>query len=318
VVAGNPANDWTRFYAGAHLWYSLALQDDPESFIPAAKLPLLGDAVNAACDGLDGMLDGVLQDPRNCDFDVGSLQCADDASSAACLTAKQVDAVRKIWGGVENASGHVVFPGLVPGGEAAPGGWSPWVTASEPFSSLHWRGGEGFFRFFVFDDPDWDFRSFDFDADLELALNKVGGAVDSSDPDISAFRDAGGKLIVYHGWSDPDISPIGSINYYDQVGEALAGGTGAQGAIDVDEFFRLFMVPGMGHCRGGPGVDQFDALTALEQWVENGKAPQQILASKVQDGVTVRTQPLCPYPEAAVWDGESDSSLASSFRCALP
>ena len=112
VVAGNPANDWTRFYAGAHLWYSLALQDDPESFIPAAKLPLLGDAVNAACDGLDGMLDGVLQDPRNCDFDVGSLQCADDASSAACLTAKQVDAVRKIWGGVENASGNVVFPGL--------------------------------------------------------------------------------------------------------------------------------------------------------------------------------------------------------------
>ena len=226
ILAGNPANDWTRFYAGAHLWYSLALLRDEASWIPPAKVQLLGDAVNEACDALDGVEDGVLDDPRRCDFDPVELQC-EGAAGDDCLTANQVQAVRDIWSGAREADGDVIFPGLVPGGEASPGGWGRWVTGSEPFRSLHWLAGEGFFRHIVFDDPDWDFRTFDFDRDLPVALEKVGEQLDSADPDLRPLRDAGGKLIVYHGWSDPDISPLGSIDYYEEVADLLAREEGA-------------------------------------------------------------------------------------------
>lgn len=309
VIAGNPANDWTRFYAGSHLWYSQALLSDPESFIPSAKLPLLGSAVNAACDGLDGILDGILQDPRRCQFDPATLTCPTDEDSADCLTTKQTKAVSQIWSGVQNTAGQQIFPGLVPGGEASPGGWGLWVTGDKPFTSLHWRGGEGFFRYFVFEDKDWDFRTFDYDRDLEFALAKVGTAVDAADTNLQPFRDAGGKLIVYHGWSDADISPLASIEYLQKVAATMAPGD------DVQEFYRLFMVPGMGHCRGGPGPDQFDALTALERWVEDGIAPTKIIASKLQEGSVVMTRPLCAYPKQAVWDRVGDTSKEESFRC---
>lgn len=318
LIAGDPANNWTSFYAGAHLWYSLALLDDPESYIPPGKLTALGDAVDAACDALDGITDGVLQDPRACDFDPEILSCPAGQDNLSCLTAKQVVAVKKIWSGVTNSSGQVIFPGLVPGGEASPG-WSTWVTGTEPFSSLHWRGAEGFFRYFVFDDPDWDFRSFDFDADLDYALEKVGRALDATDPDLRPLRDRGAKLIVYHGWSDPDISPLASIDYYEQVVEWLGEGRDPETArAETSEFFRLFMVPGMGHCTGGPGPDQFDALSALEEWVEQGVAPERITASKIEDGEVIRTRPLCPYPETAQWTGTGSTDDAANFACVAP
>jgi feruloyl esterase len=322
IVAGNPANDWTRFYAGAHLWYSLALLDDEQSFIPPSKLPALGNAVDAACDLLDGIADGILADPRRCGFEPSSLTCPAGTDTDTCLTPKQVRAVEKIWAGATSPAGEPIFPGLVPGGEAAAGGWSRWVTGPEPFTGLHWRGGEGFFRWFVFDDPDWDFRSFDFDRDLAYALEKVGPAVDANDPDLSAFRDRGGRLIVYHGWSDPDISPLASINYYESVVDRIAaddGATGHEKALrDARSFFRLFMVPGMGHCRGGPGPDSFDALAALEDWVERDIAPASIVASKVVDDQIVRTRPLCPHPEVAVYDGSGSADDAANFSCAAP
>jgi len=319
LLVGNPANDWTRFYAGAHLWYSLATLAEPDSYLPPEKLSALGAAVNRACDGLDGIEDGVLLDPRICSFDPGTLTCPTGSDSNACLTVSQVEAVRKIWSGVENSRGETVFPGLVPGAEAAPGGWSRWVTGDRPFSSLHWLGGEGFFRYFVFEDPDWDFRSFDYDRDLALALSKVGPAVDAADPDLSRLRDTGGKLLLYHGWSDPDISPLGSINYYERVLETMPDGEDRRHALEtVQSFFRLFMVPGMGHCRGGPGADRFDGLTALTAWVEQGIAPETITASRLEAGEVVRTLPLCPYPAAPVWDREGNPDKAESFTCQSP
>ena len=261
----------------------------------------------------------MLQDPRACDFDPEILTCPVRQDSLSCLTAKQVVAVKKIWSGVTNSSGQVIFPGLVPGGEASPTGWRTWVTGTEPFSSLHWRGGEGFFRYFVFDDPDWDFRLFDFDADLDYALEKVGRALDATDPDLRPLRDRGAKLIVYHGWSDPDISPLASIDYYEQVVEWLGEGRDPETArAETSEFFRLFMVPGMGHCAGGPGPDQFDALSALEEWVEQGVAPERITASKIEDGEVIRTRPLCPYPETAQWTGTGSTDDATNFACVAP
>ena len=319
LIAGDPANAWTRFYAGSHLWYSLAMLDDPDSYIPPEKLQALGNAVNAACDANDGIKDGVIQNPLACNFDPASLRCPAWADTASCLSDKQVSAVQKIWSGVKDSSGAVIFPGLVPGGEAARGGWSTWITGDEPFASLHWRGGEGFFRYFVFADKDWDFRSFDFDKDLEFALQKVGPMVDSDNPDLSALRDRGGKLIVYHGWSDADISPLGSIDYYERVMAEMSAGKNRQTALaETQEFFRLFMVPGMGHCRGGPGADRFDALSALERWVEQGEAPEQIIASKIVNGEIVRTQPLCAFPKLAKWDGSGDTTDAASFSCVVP
>ena len=318
LIAGDPANNWTRFYAGAHLWYSLALLKDPDSYLPPEKLPLLGAAVNEACDALDGVEDGVLNDPRRCDFDPAVLTCGRDDDPASCLTVKQVAAVKAIWSGVEGSTGEPVYPGLVPGGEASPGGWSRWVTGAEPFEGLHARAALGFFKYMVFEDPDWDFRTFDYETDLPFALEKVGPALDSDDPDLRPLRDRSGKLIVYHGWSDPDISALASIDYYEDVVSVVADGRGYEaGLSDTQEFFRLFLVPGMGHCRGGPGPDEFDALTALEAWVEQGVAPERIQASKIDDGVVVRTRPLCPYPEVARWTGTGSTDDAANFVCVV-
>ncbi|HAJ76908.1 MAG TPA: tannase/feruloyl esterase family alpha/beta hydrolase [Gammaproteobacteria bacterium] len=322
IVAGDPANDWTRFYAGSHLWYSLAMLEDESAWIPRSKLPALGNAVNAACDALDGIEDGILQNPLACNFQPAALTCPEGVDNDSCLTPKQVTSVEKIWSGVTNSSGELIYPGLVPGGEAAPGGWGTWVTGAEPYSSLHWRGGEGFFRWFVFDDEDWDFRTFDFDRDLEYALEKVGPAVDSDDPDIRALRDNGSKLIVYHGWSDPDISPVASINYFESVVDVIADDMRAANyetaLSSTQNFFRLFMVPGMGHCSGGPGPDRFDALSALENWVEHGIAPESITASKIVDGEVTRTRPLCVFPEVATYSGRGSTDEADSFYCAAP
>ncbi|MEM8769736.1 MAG: tannase/feruloyl esterase family alpha/beta hydrolase, partial [Pseudomonadota bacterium] len=274
-----------------------------------------GAAVNAACDELDGVADGVLMDPLACHYDPGELTCPAGEDREDCLTPAQVTAVRKIWSGVRRDDGSLVFPGLVPGGEAAPGGWGLWVTGSKPFTALHWLGGEGFFRHFVFEDPDWDFRTFNFEGDLDYALEKVGHAVDADDPDLRRLRDRGGKLLVYHGLADADISPRGSINYYEAVIDELAGSDRTEALSAVQDFFRLFLVPGLGHCRGGPGPDQLDALAALEAWVEKGEAPAQVMARKVEGGETVRSLPLCPYPARPVWDRKGDPMVASSYQC---
>ena len=316
IVAGDPANDWTRFYAGAHLWYAQATLREAGSYLPRAKLPALAAAVNAACDTLDGLADGVLDDPRACRFDPAALTCPDGEDHDGCLTPPQVRAVKDIRAGSRDAAGEVIFPGLVPGGENGPGGgWGSWVTGREPFTSLHWLAADGFFKYMVFEDPDWNFRTFDYDADLAFALDKVGGALDSASPDLTRFRDGGSKLLVYHGWSDPDISPLGSIDYYENVLAAAGGEAGGRALSETQAFFRLFLVPGMGHCSGGPGYNRVDPLPALERWVEDGVAPDTILATRVEDEEVVRSRPICAYPAASAWDGAGDPDDAASFRC---
>ena len=316
IVAGNPAHDWTRFYVGAHLWYAQATLADPDSYIPPYKIGVLAEAVNAACDHLDGIIDGILADPRRCAFDPGQLTCGAEDDPATCLTIKQVAAVRAIWEGGRTPDGTPIYSGLLPGGEADPGGWTRWVTGPEPFAGLHYRAADGFFKYMVFEDPEWDFRSFDYDADLAYALRKVGPILDARDPDLDAFRSREGKLIVYHGWSDADITALSSIEYYEMVASRLGGERGrAAGLSETAEFFRLFLVPGMGHCRGGPGPDRFDALGALESWVELGTTPARIIASQIADGQIVRTRPLCPYPQAGAWSGQGSPDSEANFAC---
>lgn len=319
LVVGDPAHMWTSFYASAHLWYALATLDNEDSYIPPSKVAILGDAVTAACDAIDGIEDGVLDDPRKCQFDPGTLTCAAGQDESTCFTAAQVQAVKDIWSGPTNSAGDVLYPGLVPGGEDGRGGWTSWVTGQQAYAGTHFMAAEDFMRNMVFDDPEWNFRTWDYERDLPIALAKTGDALDADDPDLRPLRDRGGKLLVYHGWSDSDISPIGTIDYYEEVMSLIGDGASSDEALAATkEFFRLFMVPGMGHCRGGPGPDSFDALTAMERWVEQGVAPDQMVASKMADGEVVRTRPLCTYPQVAKWNGTGSTDDATNFSCVMP
>ncbi len=308
VIAGDPANFWTHNQVD-HVFTVLAMQGD--SYLPASKVPVLAEAVNQACDALDGIKDGVLNDPRRCHFDPAVLLCQ-SGDSPNCLTAAQVDAVKKLYQG----PGEQIYPGLLPGGETGPGGWSNWITGSKPGTSGHGNLGLPFFKYIVFEDPDWDVRSFKFetapgfDNDVQFLDYKLGPIFNATNPDLSAFRANGGKLIQYHGWSDPDITPLNSVNYYESVARKMGG---------AGDFYRLFMVPGMQHCQGGPGPAKFDMITALEQWVEHGAAPERIVASHLTAGGAVdRTRPLCAYPQEAQWKGTGSTDQEENFVCAEP
>lgn len=320
VIAGDPANNYIRHYVGGHLWGAMAM--DGDGYIPATKLPLIGSAVNAACDELDGVKDGVLNDPRRCHFDPSALQCK-SGNAPDCLTGAQVAALKKIWRGLTDASGGQIYPGLMPGGETDPAGWGRYYSGSGPGTGRHAALTNAFFRYMVFENPEWDFHSFrfttapGFDTDLQVTEDKVGALFDATDTDLRPFRSHGGKLIQYHGWSDPDIPPTNSIHYFESVVESVAG-KHSSGLQETREFYRLFMVPGMLHCTGGPGTSRFDALTALEQWVERNQPPEQIPATHVTNGKVDRTRPLCPYPQEAKYKGSGSTDVAANFACEAP
>lgn len=316
IIAGDPAANWTHFQTGGHLWIVLALNKDPESYIPASKLPLLEGAVNAACDGIDGIVDGVLDDPRKCKFDPQVLVCKAGQQPDSCLTAKQAKAVKDIWSGVRNSTGKEIYPAYMPGAEAA-GGWSAYMTGTGPRTGNHWEQSDNVLKYMVFENPQWDFRTFDYDKDVPFADAKLGKILDAFSPDLTRFRQRGGKLISYHGWNDASISPLNSINYFESVVSFLQGKQSRRQAEErVQEFFRLFMVPGMLHCGGGPGPNSFDMLSALESWVEKQQAPEQVIASHSTRGVQDRTRPLCVYPKVAVYSGRGSTNDAANFACA--
>ena len=304
IIAGDADYDQTQHEVGAHLWVVSALFAKPGSAIPPAKAQLVGQAVNDACDALDGVRDGTLEDPRLCHFNPASLQCkGDDAPS--CLTAAQVEAVRKIWDGPDATIGRHYYPGFARGGEAYT--WARYFTADSAETGEHGSLGIPFFRYFVFSDPNWDFRTFNYQVD-PARVEKLAAAIDATDPNLAPFQQHGGKLIQYHGYDDPDVPAQESIDYYDSVVKALGGRN------NTDSFYRLFMVPGMAHCEeGGVNATTFDMLSPLEHWVEQGKAPDQVIATRGQ-----RTHPTCPYPQVARYLGKGSIDEASSFACGMP
>ncbi|MEG9437999.1 tannase/feruloyl esterase family alpha/beta hydrolase [Edaphobacter sp. HDX4] len=309
IVAGDPAYNWTRLYEGAHLYYARSTLKDPESYLQPAKIKMLADAVNRACDAKDGIADGVLEEPLSCHFDPAVLACKEGQDPGTCFTPKQVKAVKDIWAGSRDEEGRQIFPGLVPGGEAGAGGWQSWVTGSAPFRATHWRAADSFFRYMVMGDPNYNALTFDYDRDKQ-ALERLAPALDAVEANLRPFERHGSKLILYHGWSDPDISPLNTIHYYNAMQQATGPKT--------SDFARLFLVPGMQHCGGGPGTDSFDAVSAIERWVEEGIAPNQIVASHITRGVVDRTRPLCPYPQTATYTGKGPNTDAGSFVCRAP
>jgi feruloyl esterase len=320
IIAGDPANHWTRLYSGAHLWTIRAL--DGDGYIPTSKVPMLAAAVNKACDALDGIEDGILNDPRRCHFDPSVLTCK-GADAPTCLTGAQEAAVRKLWDGARTPAGDQIQPGLMPGGEDGPGGWSQWITGTGPGTGGHATLGIAGFKYIIFEDPNWDYHSFRFDApkgfdnDVDFTDQKAAAILNATDPDLRPFQARGGKLIQYHGWSDPDITPLNSIEYYEAAARVVGHGSNYP-IRDTSEFYRLFLVPGMQHCNGGPGPNTFNMLRALEQWVEQGVAPDRIVASHSTNGRVDRTRPLCPYPQEARWNGSGSTDQAENFACVLP
>jgi len=318
ILAGAPANNWTPLLTTA-AYDTQALTLDPASFIPPAKIGTIAAAVNASCDELDGVRDGILNDPRQCHFDPSTIQCKAEESDK-CLTGPQVTALKKLYEGTLDSKGSIVFPGYLPGAEDGQGGWGLWITGPAPTKSLMAFFGKGFFSGFVYEKPDWDFKTFHVDADLKAANDKTAQALNATDPDLKPLKARRGKLIVYHGWNDPAITALNTVNYYQSV-------IAKMGRKDTDSFVRLYMAPGVQHCGGGPGADSFieiggepthSALTALEEWVEKGTAPSTIIASKFegQDRTHAKmTRPLCPYPQAAKYKGSGDANDAASFSC---
>ncbi len=309
IVAGDPTADFTRLTLGGRLWEAISTLKVPTAYIPANKIPAIAAATLAACDALDGIKDGIIDDPRRCRFNPETIQCkAGDADE--CLTIPQVNALRAIYAGATNSKGERIFPGYVAGGELGPAGWASYVSGSAPKKSSQFLYADGFARDMVMENPAYDSLSFDYNRDLPVAIAKLSKSIDATSPDLSDFRAQGGKMIQYHGWSDPGVSPRSSVEYYARVTLQLGG--------DPSDFYRLFMVPGMQHCVGGPGPDHFDALAALEEWVEHGKAPDRIIATHMTDGKVDRSRPLCPYPQVAHWTGSGSTDQAENFICGAP
>lgn len=318
VIAGAPGNNRTRLNVEfLHRFLSnRATNTNTPTILISAKAQLITRSAVAACDALDGVTDGVIDDPRACTpavFDVASLQCS-GADGANCLTAPQVEAAKKIYAGPRNPrTGEQIYPGQPVGTESA---WPSYWGGAAPTRAEYWSQ-------WVFQDPQWNWWNFDFDQDLRLADFVVSPLVDHVDPDISRFKARGAKALVYVGWQDAVVNPLDTIDYYEKV-RSLQGSQQA-----TDEFFRLFMVPGMGHCSGGSGATLFgnqngasptpsprhDLLMALDEWVEKGTAPDSIIASRVSGGTVVRTRPLCKYPTKAVYSGQGSSDDAANFTC---
>jgi Tannase and feruloyl esterase len=303
IVAGAPANYWTHLMAGS-LWVAHATLKDSASYIPPAKYGVIHAAVLTECDLHDGVKDGVVENPEQCRFDPAILQCGGtDASD--CLTASQVEAARKIYGPARNPlTGAVIFPGLAPGSEP---GWAAMAGGPNPLSIPNEH-----FKYVVFKDPNWDFKTLKFDSHVELADRIDDGLLNATDPNLNPFVSHGGKLILYHGWNDQLIAPQNTINYYRAVTDTL--GSHAKTAQSI----RLFMAPGMAHCAGGDGPNTFNMLGALEQWVEHGRAPDRVAASLMSEGKAVRIRPLCPYPQVAHYKGAGSTDVAANFVCRAP
>jgi feruloyl esterase len=327
ILVGAPANHWTHLLTSA-VWDAQATTTDEASYIPSSKLPAIARAVNEACDAQDKVTDGVLDDPRRCRFDPAAMLCK-DADAPTCLTPAQVTSLKKLYEGARGGDGRRIFPGFLPGAEEGQGGWGTWITGPAPGRALLFAFGNGYFAHMVYEKPDWDYKTASLDAALKAAEEKHALTLDAVDPDLKAFKARGGKLILWHGWNDPGISALNTIDYYDNVLRTM-------GPSEASSFLRLYMAPGVQHCADGPGPNSFgqsgdtrssdprrSLQFALEKWVEEGSAPAGIVATHyapgsapgLADGQAGATRPLCPYPQTAAYTGTGDTKDASNFTC---
>ena len=299
IIAGDPADFRRNAWA---LWLANASFKIPADYIPPSKYPMIHQAVLDACDAIDGLKDGLIDDPTRCHFDPKVLQCAGE-DKPSCLTAPQVQTARTILSPATTRSGQEIFPRLEPGTELR---WGRLAGGPEPAPLFL-----DYFKFVVFKNPNWDWRTFDLERDSALA-NQAGKDTVALNPDLKRFAAHGGKLLLYHGWADQQVAPGATVEFY----KSMVGLSDKP--TQSSEWVRLFMAPGMAHCGGGEGPDTFDKISTMERWVEHGKAPDQILASHSVNGKIDRTRPLCPYPQIAAYRGVGSIDEAANFICRSP
>jgi hypothetical protein len=288
--------------------------------IAPEQLKVLSDTVYRKCDEVDGVRDGVIEDPRRCDFRPAAdlPRCTEGIATEAatsCFSGAQVDALAAVFEGVSRGGNPVArgwpvgsdVPSVTAAGEMR-SAWIPWFVGAPGSRAVQARFGETFLRYMAFGRPHPDYDWLTFDPDVDGArLQGTRAILDATNPDLSRFRARGGRILSYFGWADPALNPLMGIDYYERVTAAIGPAT--------RDFYRLFMVPGMFHCTRGVGVNTFDPLTALVRWVEHGETPDTIAASRVVGGSTVRTRPLCPYPEVARYKGTGNVDDAANFAC---
>jgi feruloyl esterase len=300
IIAGAPANPRTRLAFGT-MWIAHANLKDPASYIPPAKYPAIHQAVLNACDSLDGLKDGLITDPTRCHFDPQVIACKADSSE--CLTPPQVETVNKILSPSRNPrTGEEIFPGLEPGAEL---GWAT-LAGPQPFAAI-----TDHFKYVVFKDPNWDWKTLNFESDVALADKIDNETINATDANLKPFFSRKGKLLLYHGWADQNVAPQSTINYYKRVLDTASATVG--GESKTADSIRLFMAPGMAHCGGGEGPNTFDMMSAVTDWRENGHPPERIIASH-----TGRTRPLCAYPQVAKYKGSGSIDAAENFVCESP
>jgi feruloyl esterase len=296
IIAGSPGADWSGRSAQA-VRIAQILENEAARLTPAHQ-QVLHNAVVAACDANDGLKDGLISNPASCRFDPKVLLCK-NGDAPDCLSAAQVETVRAIYSPLKSGTREIA--GLAYGSELnwTNLGWSQSARAT----------GLDHYRYLVYNDPEWSIAKFNPDADPAKLEKGESGQIDARNPDLKAFFARGGKLLMYHGWADPQISPLNATAYFEQVVKASGG------ASKINGSYRMFLAPGMAHCGGGEGPNDFDKVVPLEQWVEHGKAPDQIVASHSKEGSVDRTRPLCPYPQMATYKGSGSIDEASSFVC---
>lgn len=300
IVAGAPAANYLETVTQL-VQYSQARSASPGSQSLLSKKSLVHDAIVERCDELDGVKDGLLENPLQCQFDPGALKCTRD-DGPTCLTEAEVQAFRAIYGGLRSPSGETIFSGPALGTEAAPD-WDAWIDS--PQNTMI---GEEFYRWMVYDNPGFEIETYDFARDYAVALERLASSLNAS-TDLSAFTRRGGKLIIYQGWADPAVTAASTIKYYGDVQQKI-------GPAAADQV-RLFMAPGMGHCAGGPGPDSFDMQTALERWVELGETPERVIAEKKGSDEPL-SRPLCAWPQTAHYSGSGSIRDAANFACKAP
>jgi feruloyl esterase len=315
IVANAPWVDQTGFTLGA-IWNQKALTEAPVS---AEKMAIVAKAAMTKCDAIDGLKDGLIDDPRTCSFDPlkDVPACKDGADGAECLTAAQAMAVKKVYSGPVS-NGKSLFPGFMVGSEAlntAPNGsvatgWQGAIVAAAPNKPADFNLAEGVMKYLILDPPKPEYDTLTFNYDKEPGIvARWSKLADAKDADLSKFRQSGGKLIMTYGWADQILQPLMGVRYYEEV---TAKNRNAR------DFARLFMMPGVAHCGGGVGPDRHDAVTAVIDWVEKGKAPDQLIVNKLTNGQVVRTRPLCPYPQVARYKGQGSIDEAANFSCVAP
>jgi feruloyl esterase len=300
IIAGDPG--WDRAAESVQLIAAAqATHKDAASFIPKEKFAVLHQAALDACDALDGVKDGIINNPVKCKFEPAVTLCK-GPEAANCLTEAQVEAAKKLYAPiVDPKTGQEIFPGFEPGTELrfANNTAAPLGMAYDTF------------KYTVIGDANWDFRTLDIHKDFVRSRETDKGIVSATSSNLKPYVSRGSKLIIYHGWADQNVAPLSSVNYYNDLIKVL-------GKQTVEDSVRLYMAPGMGHCSGGDGPSVFDTLTPLEQWKEHGIAPKEIIASQIVDRKVVRTRPLCPYPEEAQYKGRGSTDAAENFACRMP